>query len=162
MKRTGIAASLLLSCTVLLWAEQAKVPTSAPEALGLPASTTAMAPVSGPRAEIEALLVQGKKKEAQKKITQWMDKEKDSPWPWVMEARMEYENKNFKRSKTLADKALNKAPDCGEAYYWKGRALEALKKNLEAANEYRAAIIGPHKYPDAQKDLDRVLVTLEQ
>lgn len=159
--------SLLLFTVVPVQAEPTVPPASPSAALGLPGapslSTAATgSQAEGPRAEVEAFWANGHRKEANKRLGQWMEAEKSSPWPWVVAAKLQCEQKKFKKCASLADVALIKSPECGEAYYWKARALEGQDKTLDAANEYRAAISGPNKFMDAQKDLDRILPALGQ
>ena len=55
-------------------------------------------------------------------------------------AQSYFEKKSYKKCITVCDKILDREPRMAEAFYWKGRALEAQKKPLEAANEYQAAV----------------------
>lgn len=158
---TVLGFLLALSVGRLAAAEKAVVPVPATPAqmMNLPETPKPVVAPS-PRIEIEQLWADGQKKQAEKKLTAWMDKEKSSPWPWVTSARMRYEEKNFKKCISLAQTAIEKSPACGEAYYWRGRGYENTEKLLEAANEYRAAVIAKQPFPDAEVALGRVQVLL--
>lgn len=110
--------------------------------------------------EIQALWDAGKKSKAEKLIDAWKKEEKDSPWPWVQEAALSVQEKKYKRALSLTKAALEKAPQCAEAYYWRGRSYEAMKQYLDAANEYRAALMGESQLSEAQEGLDRVSAQL--
>lgn len=112
-------------------------------------------------AEIEALWEAGQKSQAQNKVEKWMEEEKKSPWPWVQAASLSFRQEKLKRSLAYVNTALEKSPLCADAYYWRGRIFEAQKKPLDAANEYRAALIAEQKYQEAQDALARVLALLE-
>jgi tetratricopeptide (TPR) repeat protein len=160
MKRVFLL--LLLAARVPLYAQSVSPATTPSEALGLPATAQVGIASTGPRAEVESSWAAGDKKNAMKRLDKWMEDEKLSPWPWVAAAKFQCEQKKFKKCVSLSQNALDKDPNCSEAYFWKGRGLEGQNKTLDAANEYRAALSGPNKFLDAQKDLDRLNLTLGQ
>jgi len=110
--------------------------------------------------EIEALWQDGKKAEAEHELSQWMKQEKHSPWPWVQAAIFHYEGKKYNKSLSDLKTALDNDPHCAEAYFWRGKNFEAQKKPMDAANEYRAALMVEEKFNDAQEALNRVLAQL--
>ncbi len=110
--------------------------------------------------EIEALWQQGKKGQAERRLDKWMKEDKKSPWPWVQSAVLQHRNKKYKKSLSTLEDALEKSPNCAEAYYWRGKNYEALNKPMDAANEYRAALMAEEKFNDAQEALNRVLTQL--
>lgn len=79
---------------------------------------------------------------------------------YLAKAEVAFGKKAYKKVITFCDKALDRDPQAADAYYWKGRALEALKKPLEAANEYRAAILARGAYAEAEDGLMRVNLNL--
>ena len=112
-------------------------------------------------AEVMSLWKEGKKSEAEGAVHRWMDEKKKSPEPWVFAAILEFEKEKYKHCVSYCDKAIEKGPQTAQAYYWKGRALEALKKYLEAANEYRAALVIQKDYSDASVRLKGVQIILD-
>lgn len=160
MKRVFLL--LLLATVAPLRVETITPPATPSEAVGLPATVQSTVVPSGARAEVETFWASGDKKNAMKRLDKWMNEEKTSPWPWVVAAKLQCEQKKFKKCVSLSQNALDKDPACSEAYFWKGRGLEGQNKSLDAANEYRAALSGANKYLDAQKDLDRLNITLGQ
>lgn len=78
----------------------------------------------------------------------------------LIAARQRLQEGRYKKCISLSNKVLVKWPHMAEAYYLKGRAYEALKKPLEAANEYNAALMAQKEFDDAQQGLNRVLVQL--
>ena len=107
--------------------------------------------------DIESLWDSGNKSEARQLLEKWMRDEKSSPWPLVQSAALQYRQKKYKSSLATLKKALEKSPQCAEAYYWRGKNFEAQNKPLDAANEYRAAVIAEQSYLEAQEALTRVL-----
>jgi tetratricopeptide (TPR) repeat protein len=110
--------------------------------------------------ELENLLAQNDRKGAEHLVDGWLKAEPKSPWPLVAEARLAYHEKRFKNGLAFVNKALTKWPQCSPAYFWRGRLYEALQRPLDAANEYRAALLSDDPYPAAQPELDRVLASL--
>ncbi len=74
----------------------------------------------------------------------------------LQQAQMFFEKKSYKKVITVCDRILDKDPRSADAYYWKGRALEAQSKPLDAANEYKAALIAREEFPEARDGLSRV------
>jgi tetratricopeptide (TPR) repeat protein len=93
-------------------------------------------------------------------VDRWKSEDKKSPWPWILAGRFQFEEKRFKKGLSLLNTALEKSPQAAQAYYWRGRCYEAQGKDLDAANEYRAAIISQESYPEAQQALDLILAKL--
>lgn len=120
--------------------------------------TLAAQPMSS---EIESLWQAGKTSQAERELGRWMKQEKKSPWPWVQSASLKYRQKKYKRALSDANAALEKDPNCAEAFYWRGKSYEEQKKPLEAANEYRAALMAQEQFVDAQEALNRVLALLD-
>ncbi|MCG3206172.1 MAG: hypothetical protein KCHDKBKB_02899 [Elusimicrobia bacterium] len=110
--------------------------------------------------EIETLWEQGQISQAQRLLDKWKQEEKQSPLPWVQAASLSIRKKNFSRSVSNLKTALEKSPQCADAYYWRGRTFEAQNKPMEAANEYRAALIADENFQEAQEALTRVLALL--
>ncbi len=110
--------------------------------------------------EIESLWDAGNKSRANRVLNSWMKQEKHSPYPWVESAALRFREKKYKNALALSKEALEKSPQCAEAYYWRGRSYEAMNKPLDAANEYRAALLAKAKYEEAQEGLDRVSAVL--
>lgn len=110
--------------------------------------------------EIEALWQEGRKADAEKRLAKWLKAEKTSPWPLVQSAVLLYREKRYKKSNAVLSDALERSPNCAEAYFWRGKNYEALNKPMEAANEYRAALMAEEKFYDAQEALNRVLTLL--
>lgn len=111
--------------------------------------------------EIVKLWENSQRGEAHKRVDHWMKEEKPSPFPWVAAARLKFLEGKYKAALSLAQDAINKSPSCAQAYYWRGRAYEAMKKPLDAGNEYRAAMIADKGYLEAQDGLKRVEALLE-
>lgn len=88
-------------------------------------------------------------------------REKDSPRPWVEVGIKRFQEKKYKGALSALKTALDKSPLCAEAYYWRGRSFEAMNKPLDAANEYRAALLAQEKYQEAQEALARVQLLLD-
>ncbi len=80
----------------------------------------------------------------------------------LQQAQMFFEKKSYKKCISLCDKVLDKDPSVADAYYWKARALEAQEKPLDAANEYKAALIARAEFPEARDGLARVTSLLSQ
>ncbi len=93
-------------------------------------------------------------------LDDWIKKEKKSPWPWVISAQLSFNEKKYRRCLTHAQKALDLSPQCADAYFLRGRALEETHKFLDAANEYRAALLVDRSFTEAQVALDRVSAQL--
>lgn len=93
-------------------------------------------------------------------ISRWMKEDKASAFPLVLSAYVNFQEKHFKKCVSLCDKAIDKQPDCADAYYWKGRALEAMKKPLEAASEYRTAMAAQKDFSDAKQAFERISAEL--
>jgi tetratricopeptide (TPR) repeat protein len=110
--------------------------------------------------ELDRLLAQNDTRVADRFVQDWIKAEPKSPWPLVGAARVAYQQKRFKKGLSFVNKALNKWPQCSPAYFWRGRLYEALQRPLDAANEYRAALLSDDPYPAAQPELDRVLASL--
>lgn len=130
------------------------------EFVNLPNTNLTSTPSSN-RQKIEELWAQNKKRQAEKLLNKWMDEESESPFPWVAAGNLRFLDRNYKKAISLYTAALKKSPDCGEAYYGRGQAQEALKNYLEAANEYQAALIAGQSYPSAQDALARVKSILD-
>jgi len=111
--------------------------------------------------EIDGLWDSNKKSEAEKALDKWMSEEKKSPYPWVEAGKLRFEEKKYKRALSSLQTALDKSPQCAEAYYWRGRSFEAMNKPMDAANEYRAAVLAQEKYVEAQEALTRVTTLLD-
>jgi Tfp pilus assembly protein PilF len=75
---------------------------------------------------------------------------------FVAKAQSAFNDKAYKKCISYSKKALDRAPQTPEAYYWKARGFEAIGKPLEAANEYRAALLAKKGYTEAQDGLNRV------
>ncbi|OVE76964.1 hypothetical protein BVX98_03950 [bacterium F11] len=101
------------------------------------------------------------KQKAFHEVRSWMKDEKTSPYPWLVGATLHFQEKRYKKCLKYCKKALKKKTQIGEVYFWRGRAYEALKKPMEAANEYRAALYAKQEFQPAQERLDRVLAQLE-
>jgi tetratricopeptide (TPR) repeat protein len=74
----------------------------------------------------------------------------------LQQAQAYFEKKSYKKCISICDKILDQDPRSADAYFWKGRALEAQKKPLEAANEYQAAILARDNFTEARDGLTRV------
>ena len=111
---------------------------------------------------IYKLWEEGSKREAFKNAKNWMKEEKGSSFPKVVMASLYFQKGKYKKCLRLCKKAIKKSPQIGEAYFWRGRAYEALKKPMEAANEYRAALYAKQEFYPAQEGLDRVLAKLNE
>jgi uncharacterized protein HemY len=119
------------------------------------------ADTTNPKAdEIEKLYQANEKRKAEKVLDKWMQDEKNSPWPWVESGSLRFREKKYKKALKILKTALDKSPQCAEAYYWRGRSYEAMNKPLDAANEYRAALLAKDQYADAQEALTRVQAQL--
>jgi len=118
-------------------------------------------PQSLERKEILTLWENEKHRKATQEIEKWKARDKKNADPWVVEASLKYDQKKYRQVIKLCKKALKLAPNNSEAYYWRGRAYEAKNKPLEAANEYRAALIARKDFSDAQVSLNRVLLKLK-
>ncbi len=106
--------------------------------------------------EIRQLWDSGDKKAAEKRLRDWEDRDEKSGEPLVMAAIFQFEKKEFKKCLSLCEKALSRSPQLAEAYYWRGRAYEALDKPVEALNEYRAAVLAKGTFPAAEERIARV------
>ncbi len=106
--------------------------------------------------QILLLWKDGQKSVATKKISQWKEADKKSPEPWITQARIAFEQKKYKRCLTLGEKALDRSSQSAAAYYWRGRAYEALNNNLDGANEYRAALFANPDFSEAKEALARI------
>lgn len=140
------------------WTEESE-PTASPEELIRPDDTEAF-PTSERGAAILDLW-EHRRKEAWRKIDDWMDEEKSSAQPWLVAARVCYLEKRYKRSLKMAQRALDKAPQNPAGYYWRGRAFEAMDKPLEAVNEYRAALMAQENFVQAREGINRVTSLLK-
>ncbi len=94
-------------------------------------------------------------RKAERELEAWMEKEPKSAAPWVTAARLRFEEKRFKKCVSLGQAALKRSPQSADAYYWRGRAYEAMNQPLEAANEYRAALLADKDHAEARAGLDR-------
>ena len=110
--------------------------------------------------ELDNLLAQNDSRAADHFVKDWMKADAKSPWPLVGAARLAYYERHFRKGLSFVNDVLNKWPQCAPAYFWRGRLYEALKRPLDAANEYRAALLSTDPYPAAQPELDRVLASL--
>jgi tetratricopeptide (TPR) repeat protein len=155
ISQSAVAALLLTFAPFVSRAEQAAI-VAPVEATGVQ-TQLATQPKA---AEINSLWEQGQKSKAKKSLSAWMDAEKNSPWPWVQAARISFDEKKYKRSLSYLKTALEKSPQCADAYYWRGRNYEEQKKPMDAANEYRAALLAQEKFEAAQEGLNRVLALL--
>ena len=109
--------------------------------------------------ELENLLVQNDTRGAERYVKQWMKSDK-SAWPLVAAGRLAYHEQQLKKGLSYLKQALSKSSQCAPAYYWRGRIYEAQQKPVEAANEYRAALLSDEPYAPAQQDLSRVQASL--
>jgi uncharacterized protein HemY len=110
--------------------------------------------------EMENLLAENDLRGAERYVDEWMEQEKKSAWSLIAAGRLAYQNRQFKKGLSYLKQALAKAPQSATAYYWRGRIYEAMMKPVDAANEYRAALLATEPYTEAQPDLDRVLASL--
>jgi len=153
-KRLAFIFVLAVGLNVFGRAADAPVPATPAAALGLPSSVSSQ---DSTRAdEIRNLWRSGKKSKAEKLIAKWSQEPKRPAKPWVVAASLQFEDKRYKKCLSLAEKALKISPQEAEAYYWRGRAYEAMKNLLDAANEYRAAVLAAPDYADAKDALQRV------
>src|ERR1044071_8636555 len=83
--------------------------------------------------EIFELWNGNKKGEALEKLDQWMNADRKSPEPWVTAAAIAFNDGRYKRCLKMGEKALEKSPQSAGAYYWRGRAFEAMSNWLDAA-----------------------------
>ena len=142
-----------------LFSEEMVPPESPAQLLGLPqAHTKNLIPT--PEDEILALYDSGKKRKAFRAVNEWIKQEKKKPAPYVTAAHLYFKSGKPKKCLKYAKKALKKMPQHAVAFYWKGRAYEALDKPMEAANEYQAALFAREEYRKAKEGLDRVLALL--
>lgn len=128
-----------------------------PETVAAPAENDSSDPR---RIEIERLWAEGRTRDALRRVKEWRKKERESPWPWVVEGELFFRQQRYKKAVRRLDRALELAPQMAEAYYWRGRAYEAMGKPLDAANEYRAAMMAGEPDTRSQKALERVLIGL--
>jgi len=110
--------------------------------------------------EIRTLWAEGKKAQAEKKLDSWKVSNKKSPAPLILEAEFRYQEKRYSKCLSATERAIDKFPKSADAYYWRGKAFEALNKPMEAANEYQAALMAKTTRPDARESLARVLAQL--
>lgn len=106
--------------------------------------------------EILKLWEADQKSAALKQLSQWKRADKKTAGPWVLSAHIAFEQKKYKKCLNYAETALGKSPQTAEAYYWRGRAFEAMSKWMDAANEYRAALLVDPNYSQAMELLNRV------
>jgi tetratricopeptide (TPR) repeat protein len=85
---------------------------------------------------------------------------KNDATDFVARAQKAFETKHYKKCVALTEKALDREPSLADAYYWKGRGLEAMGKTLEAANEYHAALLARPDFAEAREGLTRVSTAL--
>ncbi|MCB4756474.1 MAG: tetratricopeptide repeat protein [Elusimicrobia bacterium] len=158
MKRSFFLVFLLSTGAVVsAVAEDRKPPENLSGALGTPVVGSSGRTASNlKRDEIRQLLQAGKTSKAQKELDRWMGQDKKSPEPWVLAGTLQFEKKKYKKCLSFCAKALSKSPQCAEAYFWRGRAYEALGKTLEALNEYRAAVKAKPGYSEAQDALTQL------
>ncbi len=93
---------------------------------------------------------------ALKQLSQWKSADKKTAGPWVLSARIAFDQKKYKKCLSYAETALEKSPQSAEAYYWRGRAYEALSNWMDAANEYRAALLADPNFSQATESLNRM------
>ncbi len=110
--------------------------------------------------EIRSLIDQERVAEASKVAHQWIHDEKKADQPWAYLAEIAHGKKQYKKAILLAGKALKQNAENGHAYYWRGRSYESQKNWLEAANEYRAALLANSKLFEATAGLNRVQTNL--
>ena len=96
------------------------------------------------------------KSQALRQIDRWKSQDKKSPEPWIAAANIAFEQKKYKRCLSMGEKALDKSSQAAAAYYWRGRAFEAMANWLDAGNEYRAALLADPNFPMAKESLDRI------
>jgi tetratricopeptide (TPR) repeat protein len=106
--------------------------------------------------EIISLWKSGEKKEAKKLVNRWMDEDEKSAVPLVFSAILKFEEEEYKGCLSYTKKAIERDPHLAEAYFWRGRAYEAMGKYLEADNEYRAALAANKEFAEAQIRLNQV------
>lgn len=120
-----------------------------------------LSPLAAETNEVIALWENGQKKQAKILLKEWKQKDQVTPDPLVTEAQIMFLEGKYKTCLRMGKKILKKYPEAAGAFYWRGRAYEALENMLEAANEYRAAIKAEKDYESAQQRLEQVLVKLE-
>jgi len=136
--------------------EPVKVSTNSPHSLPSGANMGANEFGGSKGAEVMRLLKSGKRGEVEDLIHQWMKEEKQSASPWVYAGILKFEEKKYKSCLSYCEKAIDKAPQTAQAYYWRGRAYEELNKYLDAENEYQAALIADPDYAEAKLRLSGV------
>jgi tetratricopeptide (TPR) repeat protein len=139
--------------------QKSDLPETIPAFLGTPATSLKQGSLDR-AAEIQRLWESHQERKAFGELKKWMKEDKESPFPWVLAAQLWYREGRYKKTISMGDAALGKSPKCAAAYYWRGRAFESLKKPLDAANEYRAALIAQPGFAQARQALDVVLVQL--
>ena len=140
---------------------QGEAPASLAGGLGLP--TISLQGREGDRqtmSEIADLAHQKRNSEADKKLKVWMKKDAKSPVPFVLAGTLAYERKQYKRCLSYCEKALSRDPQFADAYYWRGKAFEALGKPMEAVNEYRAALLSKPDHAQAKASLSALASSL--
>lgn len=110
--------------------------------------------------EIVVVWNRGGHDEARRRAKEWRKANKKDVSAWLISAEVAIWSGDPKKALKFGKKALSLAPHSAEAYAVRGRAFEALEKPLEAANEYRAALLAESQFPPAQNGLDRVLARL--
>lgn len=124
-------------------------------------STSLLQTVDPQESQIEHLLREKRLDEALKLAASWKDEDQKSPVPWVVMARVSYEKGRYKKGLSYCRKALDLSPQYAPAYYWKGKIHESMKQPLEAANEWRAALLAWKGYAEAEEALKNVMVQIQ-
>ncbi len=82
---------------------------------------------------------EGNWKQAREKVLVVIAKNKKNPEAWTLLGRTYFMQPKYKKAIRRFKKALKYDPHYAQAYFWKGKAYEALNKVDEAENEYQAA-----------------------
>lgn len=139
-----------------VFSAETSVPSTPSQALHLPEAVAV-----DRMGEIRQLWTEGKKSEAQGKISEWIKKEKKNVLPWVLKTEFAFKDGRYKQALSLAEKALSKFPPDERLYFLRGQSYEALKNPMDAANEYRAALLLNKSNAEAQMALNKLMVTLD-
>jgi tetratricopeptide (TPR) repeat protein len=107
-------------------------------------------------ADIRNLIGDKKYSDAEKKIQAWIKSDKKADIPWLLLAESSFARNNFKKTLSYSTKALDRNSENALAYFMRGRSYENLKEWMEAANEYRAALLIHPDMTEATEGLNRV------